>query len=539
MVAWRSAGASRAACWAAVVWMGCVAAAAAEPPALARGRALYHGDPPLPLAQGRGPALQACVGCHRPSGLGNFEGGLAVPSIAGPTLFKPLDRDTARFFPGNVRYRIRPAYDETSLARLLRTGITPDGVTLHAAMPRLRISDAQVADLVAYLHELSAAPSPGLTRDEVALATISTPDADPQRRDAMLTTLAKFIAQKNGQSRHEAQRSAQSSRTREMVMYTKFRIWHLEHWALQGAPETWAAQLAERQAARPVFAVVGGIGRADWAPVDAFCERARLPCLLPLVEAGAGVAAPGFYGLHYHAGIDADAALAARVLRERGVTRVQLWREAAAHALHTRVAAALRSAGLVVVEGSADVDAHGRTHALDHTAVVAEADGADPQAIVSLLAPAAHADRLNAARGLPVMWLAGTHALGEAELSAAVTGQAEGWIVTPMRTGAELDRQLQRARIWMRQQGLQDLPADVVASTLQAATVMGEGLAHMDFGFTREYLLELLEHSLENVIPWSPYPRLAIGPEQRIASRRSQLGEVRNGAIAWRSEAVP
>jgi hypothetical protein len=300
-------------------------------------------------------------------------------------------------------------------------------------------------------------------------------------------------------------------------MYTKYRVWRLEHWALQGAPDTWAAQLAQRQAARPVFAVIGGIGRAEWAPVDAFCEQARLPCLLPLVEAGAGTSAAGFYGLHFHAGIDADAALAGRVLHEHGLTQIQLWSEPGAEALRDRVAGVLRAAGLGVSTGPAD---------------------AGTQAIVSLLAPAAQAERVNDTRGLPVLWLAGTHALGQAELGAAVQGLANGWIVTPMRSGVELDRQLQRARAWMHQQGLQDLPADVVASTLQAATVMGEGLAHMDFGFTREYLLELLEHSLENVIPWSPYPRLAIGPEQRIASRRSQLGEVHNGVIEWRSEAV-
>ena len=514
MAAWRRAWAR----WVAVALLGAAAGTALAADAV-RGRALYEGRPPLPLAQGEGNALQACVGCHRPSGLGNFEGGLAVPPIAGPTLFKPLDRDTAGFFRASARYRIRPAYDEASLARLLRTGITPDGVTLHAAMPRLRITDAQLADLAAYLRGLSAAASPGLTHDEVYLATISTPDADPQRRDAMLATLAKFIAQKNGQSRHEARRSTQATRTHEMVMYTKFRVWHLAHWALQGAPDTWAAQLAQWQAQRPVFAVVGGIGRADWAPVDAFCEQARLPCLLPLVEAGAGAAPPGFYGLHYHPGIDADAALAARVLRERGLTQVQLWGEPGGEALRDRVAAVLRSAGLgVLMPGPGDAGA---------------------QAIVSLLAPAAHAETARKAHGQPVVWLAGTHALGAAELAAAVPGLAGGWIVTPMRSGAELDRHLQRARIWMQQQGLQALPADVVASTLQAATVLGEGLAHMDFGFTREYLLELLEHSLENVIPWSPYPRLAIGPEQRVASRRSQLGEVRHGAVEWRSESLP
>ena len=52
-------------------------------------------------------------------------------------------------------------------------------------------------------------------------------------------------------------------------------------------------------------------------------------------------------------------------------------------------------------------------------------------------------------------------------------------------------------------------------------------------------LLELLEHGLENVIPWSPYPRLAIGPDQRIASKGSWVGEVREGRVAWQWQALP
>ena len=150
---------------------------------------------------------------------------------------------------------------------------------------------------------------------------------------------------KNGQSRHEAQRAVQATRTREMAMYRKFRVWQLEHWALQGDASTWAAQLDARQAAAPVYALVAGIGAAQWAPVDAFCARRRLPCLLPLVEAGGGTA-PGFYSLHFHAGIDADLTLAARALREAGRMRVALWHEAPA--LAERARGVLRREGVVV-----------------------------------------------------------------------------------------------------------------------------------------------------------------------------------------------
>jgi len=473
-----------------------------------RGRELYEGRAALPAVEGA-PLAAGCVACHRPSGMGNFEGGVAVPPIAGPMLFRPLDRDTGHYFKASDSWRVRPAYDQASLGTLLRSGRTPDGHVLPATMPRYVLGERELDDLTAYLRTLSSSPPAGLDDGTVRIATISTPDADPSRRDAMLATLEHFVAQKNGQSRHEAHRSTQATRTREMVMYRKFRVWRLEHWALQGDASTWSAQLDGWQARQPVYAVVAGIGGAQWAPVDAFCERHRLPCLLPLVDVGAE--APNFYSLHYHAGVDADARLAAQTLKVRGLRRVALWGEAPG--LTARVRDGLEREGIAVVESGAD-------------------------ALVSLLPPALHVQRLRG-ESRPVLWLAGTHALGTAGLEAVAATGARGWIVTPMRTGEALERQLQRTRLWLRVRGLEALPVDVAASTLQAATVLGEGLAHVDFAFTPEYVLELLEHGLENVIPWSPYPRLAIGPDQRIASKGSWVGTLQAGAIDWRWEPSP
>lgn len=490
----------------ALVLLGrCMLAQAAD---VERGRALYEGRVALRGAEAESPA-SGCVACHRPSGMGNFEGGVAVPPITGPTLFRALDRDTGRYFKAAAAWRVRPAYDEASLGTLLRSGRTPDGHVLPLTMPRYAIGESDLGDLTAYLRTLSASPPAGLDDGTVRIATISTPDADPARRDAMLATLQQFVVQKNGQSRHEAHRSVQAQRTREMVMYRKFRVWELEHWALQGDASTWSAQLDERQAARPVYAVVSGIGSAQWAPVDAFCERHRLPCLLPLVEVGAE--APGFYSLHFHAGVDSDARLAARTLKMQGLRRVALWAESPA--LAARVRESLAAEGIAV-----------------------SGEGVD--AVVSLLAPEAHARRLRG-ESRPVMWLTGTHALGRQVIDALSASTARGWIVTPMRTGEALEVQLQRARLWLRGRGREDLPADVAASALQAAIVLGEGLAHADFGFTPEYVLELLEHGLENVVPWSPYPRLAIGPGQRIASKGSWVGAVEGGRVQWSWAASP
>lgn len=486
-----------------------------------RGRALYEGR--LPLGATDSPAPSACAACHRRSGLGLFEGGLAVPPIAGNTLFLPFDSNAATRFTAAANFRVRPAYDEASLAQLLRTGVTPDGTTLHPAMPRYAASRNDVDDLAAHLRGLSNRMAPGVGSSSLQLATITTPDADPARSAAMVAALRSFIERKNGESRHEPQRAKQATRTREMLMYRKFRVWTLAHWALQGEPESWAAQLDEWQARQPVYAVVGGVGRAQWAPIDAFCERHKLPCLLPLVEAGGG-AAPGFYSVHYHAGIDMDVNLAARALKSRGVGTVELWVDPTAPELARRVRAQLARQGLRSVE---------------------ERLGASPGegaiATVSLLAPQAHLARLRArgATPAPLLWLPGTHPLRRNELDAALTLTDAGWIVTPMRVGESLERQLARSRAWLRSRGLDAAHDDVAAAALQAATALGEMLVHLDANFTPEYLLELLEHGLENMVPWSPYPRLAIGAQQRIASKGSWVGVVQAGQVDWQWQLAP
>jgi mono/diheme cytochrome c family protein len=474
-----------------------------------RGRAIYEGR--LDPRSANGEPARSCVACHRPSGMGNFEGGLAVPPITGASLFQAFDRDLAHFFVPSQSYRVRPAYDEAALARVLRTGLTPDGAVLHPAMPRYRIDDADVGDLVAYLRQLSARTPPGLDGTTVRLATVTTPDVDPARRAAMLETLRQFIEQKNGGSRLEVRRSEVAQRTNYMAMARKYRLWQIEHWALTGDAATWGAQLDALQARQPVYALVAGLGGAEWAPVDAFCERHRLPCVLPLTQAAP--ARPDLlYSVHYHAGIGADAELAAHWLQGAGATAFELRSDPADPAAQQIVRATLVGAGLTELVGSAG--------------------GHAP--LVSLLPPAVHASGLAAVgTGRAVVWLPGAHALGQGDVDAALRGTREGLIVTPMLTGQVLERRLLRARTWMAAKGLADAPADVAASTLFAATVFGETLAHIDFAFTPEYLLERVEHSLENMVPWSPYPRLALGPGQRIGSKGSWVGAIRQGSIDW------
>jgi len=94
------------------------------------------------------------------------------------------------------------------------------------------------------------------------------------------------------------------------------RNWELTVWELQGAPETWGAQLAENYKREPVFAVISGVSNTTWTPVHAFCQQEKLPCLFPSVDLPPAETA--FYPLYYSRGVVLEADVLARHLRDQG-----------------------------------------------------------------------------------------------------------------------------------------------------------------------------------------------------------------------------
>jgi len=508
-----------------LAWAVAIAQASPTDGDAKRGHDLYAGRVALRATTTDGapvpPILAACVQCHRPSGLGSFEGGTAIPPIAGRYLFTPFDPDTGHFFAASARHRVRPAYDDDSLGRLLRTGFAPDGQTVRAPMPRYAIADADIRDLAAYLRTLSASASSGVDASSVRLATITTPGVDPARAAAMLEVLRAFETARNRQTRHEFQRSAQTRRAHEMAMNRKFRLWNVVHWALVGDPATWAAQLERHQAETPVFGVVAGMGAGDWSPIEAFCERRRLPCILPQLERIPDLDGqrPRFFSVYFHAGLAQDAALAIAALQRSGVRAVELWADGVSPATRQEVELQLTAAGLTGVER-------------------ARGPG---QAVLSLLAPDAHLLRWQARASAPEVlgWAAGPHWQSSARWLAGSAGASTALLISELRPADEAATILRRTEAWLRDAGLSALPLDVAAMTLYAATVLGETMLHLDFDFTPEYALELIEHRLESMIPLSPYPRLSIGPDQRVASKGSYIGQVQDGRIAWEWQPTP
>lgn len=106
-----------------------------------------------------------CASCHGPDGLGREEGGLLPPDIRWSQLTKVY---------GHVHEngRRHPAFDEASLARLLRAGLDPADNRLDRAMPLYEMSDEDMADLVAYLEHLERDRDPGIEADRIQVGSL-------------------------------------------------------------------------------------------------------------------------------------------------------------------------------------------------------------------------------------------------------------------------------------------------------------------------------------------------------------------------------
>ena len=118
-------------------------------------------------------------------------------------------------------------------------------------------------------------------------------------------------------SQRNASQQSYSGRMRMPIdlLPRTLRNWELTVWELQGAPDTWGAQLAEKYRKEPVFAVISGLSNTTWTPVHAFCQQEKLPCMLPSIALPPAETA--FYPLYYSRGVALEADVLARHLRNQ------------------------------------------------------------------------------------------------------------------------------------------------------------------------------------------------------------------------------
>lgn len=125
-------------------------------------------------------------------------------------------------------------------------------------MPVYHLPDREMTALIAYLKTLSSEFSPGLTGEEVHIATVVSEHADPDAKKAMLAVMDGFFKDKNAQTRYEKKRVTHGPFYQHYRLKA-YREWVHHVWELRGPPETWIAQLEKYYEEQPVFAMLGGL----------------------------------------------------------------------------------------------------------------------------------------------------------------------------------------------------------------------------------------------------------------------------------------
>lgn len=106
-----------------------------------------------------------CAGCHGLKGHGITEGGVT----AGPLTWSFLTKPYGHTDEGGRKH---PAFSETSFVRILTAGLDPAGNKLAVAMPTYRMSQEDMANLIAYLKRIETDTDPGVDDTIIVLGTV-------------------------------------------------------------------------------------------------------------------------------------------------------------------------------------------------------------------------------------------------------------------------------------------------------------------------------------------------------------------------------
>ena len=460
-------------------------------------------------------AQAACVNCHRRSGMGALEAGQRVLPVTGAALYQP--GPPSLWYMHEVSQpdvnRFRPAYTDITLAKAIREGITPTGRTLQPVMPRFKLGDADLKALIAYLKSLSNA-SPAVDGDTIHWATVVTPDVGPLERRAMLDVMEAFFRERND----ETNRYLHNGHIPPNRGYAPLRNWVLHVWELQGAPDTWGAQLEAHFHKRPVFAVLAGIGSGHWQPIHAFCESLEVACLFPNTNLPT-IQGDNFYTVYFSKGLTLEAEALAEFLSADSAHQrariVQVYREEPQGEVP---AAAFRRV----------MKANGGVRLNDHS--IALTDKID-SAFWRRLVKTKHPDAL-------VLWL-GEQDLASLELSDLLpravylsghrlkglmpkslkSSTTKVYLVSPWGTPQFRDERTARMRDWMETKGLVVTDELLPGNVLWLLWLVDDAVEQITDHFAPDYLIERIEDMMGNLSNSSLYPRISLGPGQRFAAK--------------------
>jgi hypothetical protein len=419
----------------------------------------------------------------------------------------------------------RPAYNEETLADVLRGGQDPSGRILDMIMPRYNLQDRDMDILVAYLKTLSAEYSPGVDNYTINFATVITNDTPADQVEALMGPLESFVKSSNKQQ--QDLESIWVSMAEQAPDHNYRRVNH-SRWILKGDPETWRGQLEAFYKKEPVFALIGGISPRGWKPVHEFSEVNKIPCLFPSTDFPV-VSATDWYTLYFSKGLFQEGEAAANYLLSQNNQTV----------LGKKIVQLLRT----TPQGRALSD--GFTQALNYPSLVTISKNSGEvitdkvlQQILDkekpdVLALWIDGDELQQLAALPslkksnIMLLVSSSYLGKNLWTLPEHIRETTYITYPYR----MPQDEKRFERFFTADKPDQQPSEEVKIVQRRAhallRVFSQALRDLKGNFYRDLLFDVI--SMRSDIEFPLYERLSFGPEQRYASKGCYVVQLAKG----------
>ena len=237
-------------------------------------------------------SILPCIQCHGVDGRGI---GIISPDINWDVLVDPAGHEHPQRKHGH--------YDKASLAQAVVEGIDPAGNDFEATMPRYTMSDADMADLIAYLKRVDTERDPGLSVAAIRIGTVL-PTEGPlgMAGIAMKIVIEAYFDFVNATG-------GIHGRDLELVV---------GEWGADDTPAFWQAQ--DLVANEPLFALIAAYLPGHEAELSALVDERQIPLIGPhtLMEMGSN----GRYEFFLQAGLARQGeALVEAVLRQAVVAQ--------------------------------------------------------------------------------------------------------------------------------------------------------------------------------------------------------------------------
>ena len=479
----------------------------------------------------------SCESCHVRSGMGSIEGTVITLPTSGSWLYKPLvgaemsPRSEERLPAWLSPPPFRPAYTDVSLARVIRRGKDPNDRVLNYVMPRYLVGGTDLDILVYYLKNLSSQHSPGVDDTTIRFATVVGPDVSPEDRQAMVGPLEAHVRDHNSQSRNEEGRARGGAFFKE-EKFVPYRRYALSVWQLEGAAETWPQQLEAYYFKEPVFALIGGISSGEWAPIHDFCERMRVPNLLPITDYPV-ISDSDWYTLYFSKGYYQEGEAAANFLRRaeaipQDAPVVQVYRgERRGRALARGFSEAR---GKMRLSPAKDVElaADAKTDRKFWKGLVAESpgavlvvwlDGSDPKSLSTLAA----------VKPRPPMVMMSSTVLGESLSSLPEALRSFTFLTHPGSFAEDEVRSRMATERWLQAKKLPITNFEIQARMYFLGWTLAPMVKMMRDDFYRDYFFDIVDMMRDQYYSVAVYPRLSFGPGQRYASKGCYIVQLTGG----------